>query len=1322
MDNTAEQQSNMNGAGPLSSPQAVTAQAILQKLTRWQAAIDPRLQAQMTLLEALEEYLLVELRTHYYEGNIDPHFIGTLLDTVLQRMIDHKPVAPDEEQDVPYRWPGGHDLGFSAERQEVIVQVVEGAASGFIPHYKDYLRRHWRMRESDPALEEVIQQKLDDHTARLDMIFQPGQLAGLGVDELRAKIDELQDAWHRSSRLTALATTQERRDLEAITRLQLPDWLRALGEADRTELKAFQSQASQAAALVDQLLHGLGSLRAFARHLAKDYVRRELDMEVEPDSVRVQLQWRTVIDQPMQTHSLSELLAVGPLRPDTVSVFLVENGVMLRNQPLSPAFIAQLLADVDAPAGYLQALVNRYSREDLKDAMFDWFAARLQQSAFIARCAGHLKVANHEAVKALWDRDASARRASVLQVTGLVLPNALKCTDFLLFHREDMQGDLLLYAPDKPDGQEWIELPSLWAVSVEIGGWTRSEAGRQYLLQQIPPADRDTAREYFASVMDKPSSWDSSKDPRGTVTGFRACLENAVAMGLNNNLAQVERDESPRWYGALQLDSRRNISSLSQELVVHQQVFDKLLAGYEVFVDFAKRIVTQAIEPYLRSKGVQEPVDPATILIDYNPGLEDGKTKVASLLDLVIYGYDDNSGIDNPKKGVRSSVGQDLGRVRSAELAIYIRRAYVGEQYAREIRAGFLNASAPEYTKRRNAYRNMLLTRMDRDLRVAAGKSQLSAFEFWWLTRQVTLLSESVLATGPVYPGTVVQREGVIRFSVGGHVVMGVYVFAYFDPKGSYWLYTPDAADGVTFRPYRDFSGKVAARLHDYVLERVALGARTAVRRSLTALAASTLSVDTLRESNRVIDIKAEFDAYIERAVSDVEDVTKSRAEVIRQQVIKGVLFASAPVCLVYPPFALLLDVAFIAVSARQAAEAHWQGDTDSALGHWLMASWGVLFAALGAGTIASVLGRSARNLKLLVKPMSLSARRLRRVTPVTAKETGPVIQPIRFKPKQAIRHVPENLQQVTEAGLYQGTYRSQANASQPLNTYYIRSKGKYYQVKKDPHFGGLCLVDASRPGALYSLPIRRIGNGKWVHNEVGLRGGNNEVLNLGRVNDLREAFAGHVYPDVSRGALQGEAVVAKFSEAAADNYLFSLNAQTCVIASLYNPTTKVGAVIHFDHNIRALIERSVRDVMRRLGGTAKDVRATLVGGDWLTGADIGGRVRSALRRQGLRPTWDHWSYSSCFGNTYGVSLDLRSGVTSVFKTSRSQVERYYIPVLARAKNSSDPVSVRARGFMVRLRSEPLVADANGAVRTQQGRPATASQIEAHAFPTMALS
>ena len=59
------------------------------------------------------------------------------------------------------------------------------------------------------------------------------------------------------------------------------------------------------------------------------------------------------------------------------------------------------------------------------------------------------------------------------------------------------------------------------------------------------------------------------------------------------------------------------------------------------------------------------------MLIDYNPGVADRrKQQVATLLDLAIHGYDDNSGIEHPKKGVRSSVGQDLSQVRSADLAL----------------------------------------------------------------------------------------------------------------------------------------------------------------------------------------------------------------------------------------------------------------------------------------------------------------------------------------------------------------------------------------------------------------------------------------------------------------------------------------------------------------------------------------------------------------------------------------------------------------------------------------------------------------------------
>ncbi|MCY1431412.1 hypothetical protein D9M71_473790 [compost metagenome] len=205
---------------------------------------------------------------------------------------------------------------------------------------------------------------------------------------------------------------------------------------------------------------------------------------------------------------------------------------------------------------------------------------------------------------------------------------------------------------------------------------------------------------------------------------------------------------------------------------------------------------------------------------------------------------------------------------------------------------------------------------------------------------------------------------------------------------------------------------------------------------------------------------------------------------------------------------------------------------------------------------------------------------------------------------------------------------------------------------------------------------------------------------------------------------MQGEAVVATFNASLADNYLYSLNAQTCVVVSLYNPATRVGAVIHFDHNIQRLINNTVRDVLVRLGAVnaAQPIRTVMAGGDWLTGADIGGPVSAVLRRNGLAPRWEHWSYSSCLGNTYGMTLNLQTGATSVYKTSQNLVASLYDPLLARARFNAPGLPGRAHTFMSRFRAEPLKEGAGGVVLDSLGRPATAPAINQQAFTVIEIT
>ncbi|MNC58503.1 hypothetical protein D3C75_1082350 [compost metagenome] len=139
-----------------------------------------------------------------------------------------------------------------------------------------------------------------------------------------------------------------------------------------------------------------------------------------------------------------------------------------------------------------------------------------------------------------------------------------------------------------------------------------------------------------------------------------------------------------------------------------------------------------------------------------------------------------------------------------------------------------------------------------------------------------------------------------------------------------------------------------AAELHDYLLKRVALVAQASVRTWLIALASGGKHLDALRELRQVITLAGEFDAYIEHALTDVDDATNSRAEVIKAQVLKGVTY-SLPLFMVFPPFAILLGGYFFAVPLREAVIAHTKGDTAKALGHWLEASWASLGLVISA-------------------------------------------------------------------------------------------------------------------------------------------------------------------------------------------------------------------------------------------------------------------------------------------------------------------------------------------------------------------------------------
>ncbi len=1293
---------------PTSTPLTPSATAAtLDRLVDWAAHVEARLRTQMSFLDVLEEQVGVELRT-YFPGPVDPRFVQDMIDAALQRHITEQPFAYDEAEHAPWRWDGQVTQEIPAWRREIIVQLVESLGSRLLDFYDDALRRHWSATPADVTEPEAyrlcIEAWLAAHRAELHTALQPAALATLDADAARAVIETLQQAWHGQAVLLNLATAQEREAIDRLMNAQLPDWRKSLDEPQHARLREALALWSAAQQRTWGLLSGVSTLQAYVHDQVSEALRERFDNPLSPDLISVRLLRKDAAGSPPLQATLTELASRGALDLDQLyDVAGTRSQVRLGEAP-SAAQVQSLVSDTDHLAGYLGAMRARHQQADVHTALLDAADLALKYSALLAHFAGHLPTVQHERLL-----QAVSGTAAGASVSGVRLFDAL-CSDLLLFTLADELGafqSALLYAPAKPDAQQWIVLRSLRALNQELGGWMASAAGRAYLLAQMPMAQREAVALQMEQVADKPQDWSLQQDRRHRFADYRSALAHGVQARLQAREDEVQRSVVPSWYSGLSLDEQRAITLLRQQARHAEQAFADTLHGWQSFQHYARTAVAQAIEPYLRSQGVTEAVDPESIIIDYRPGLADGRLASVNLVDLVCFGYDDNTGIDHPDSGVRSAVGQDLSALRSADLARYARSAYLGDAYVAMMRARYLLPSAADYRARQHAFAHALVAGMGRDLRMASAQGQISDTVYAGLLARVNALAATVTLDIPQDTAeTVLDTPGLVRLTVDDAVVLGVYVFRLVVAgEADDWLYTADAPDGVLLRRYSELDAAAGGTLRSHLLARTRLSQQARVLSRLKALAAGSGHRDALRRVNQVVGLAGEYDRYIEHALADVEDATNSHAEVVRGQVIKGLMFA-APLSMVYPPFALFIGAWFVVAPLREAVIAHSKGDTTRALQAWLEASWGAL------GLVLQLPGASLKAIKPLFNDL-----RHQLIRPRAAVSLAPQRPTMRFDPQWALKRAPEGVQAVAEEGIWAGTWRSPATAQAPRGEHFIRHQGRFFKVEYDTAQSTLRVLKANNPGSYHHEAVTLGPQGRWLANSTGLRGGA-PARDAGRITAPRQITGGAGHPDNQRGALQGEAVVARFVPETADNYLFTLNVQSCVAVSLYNPVTRAGAVIHFDHNIKPLIEQSVRGVLARLRVQASEkVTAVMAGGDWLGGDSIGAPVRAVLRQNGLRPSWEHWSYSSCLGNTYGMTLDLRTGVTRVYTTNGDLVDRVLTPLMRSAQQGAHgPLALRAQQFMSRVRSEPLRQGSDGIVRNSAGHAVGSAHYQHHAI------
>ncbi|WP_263264989.1 DUF6543 domain-containing protein [Pseudomonas sp. RIT-PI-S] len=1250
---------------------------------QWARVLHERGSGLPTFEEVIRATLVQALRAHYPQGSLRDSFLEELLLLQVRRVLNATPLDATLLREGPSGLRESPGRQVMDERAEVLLEVTEAVAPRMVALYLAAVRRHLLAPLADvtqgEALLAYMTEALEAWEPTLHALLSPQ--ATTPAHEALDQIDQARLALQGSLTLSALLHPEEGSRLGKVLCNNLPYWLRLASEQDKEQLERLADRLLELERVFAQAGEGLESLLRYVEGRVADHVEHRYGLFVDPSQVRIETAHQIEGTEEVEVSTLAELLVAGPYASDPgVRRSLVQVPENLEAQAVDwPG----LLESFDARAGYARALREFYQREDIRALLFDRLDAALMHSVFAARLQGHLSVAGYEVV--MRARTSTDNAAQAPSAVGLGLPG-IGALALLLFEDREPSAvrPFVLYAPGKYDGQEWIELPSLRALAQEIGGWVKDPQGRLYLLEQLPLAMRERAERYLEAVFLKPVQWMANVDYRSGPAGYPHALYGLAEHHTANQLEAAARTAAPGWYVRQPLAIRQQLNSRNARLNALQCYLRRVGMNPEPFAEFAKRTVSAAIAPYLASRGVTEPVDPDTIVFEFRPSIflnlpfsGPAAKQTATLMDLAVTGYNDNAGLDHPDMRVRSSIGQDLGQVRAADLARYIRSAYLGDKYAAYINDDYLNAAAGGAGWRGKLFAQLTALTIQRDALAARLKGQLDERAHSQLDYAIERLKQRDEA------GPVVLFRAVVR----GQPIAQVYVVRLpgVAPQDAL-LYTPQAPDGVVFRPYRSaFARGLPVAMQLYYLKRARLAAQDGVRERLAAIGFGEASADSAGAGAAVGSLYGEFSVMVANVLADVDRITKSRREVITEQVLKGVGFASIPLGVLFPPIGFVLDAVFIGVEAVRGVQAYRDGDVSAAVGFFVNAYVAGLFLLVPVGIHHARTLNASREMITRYAGIYRSAGARQPIGRGRALRGGADSLDVR----QALTYQPSELQEVFEEGLTQGLYRQQASATQPQARYFIKQGKRYFEVAVDRDAGTVRLIDPRHPQAQYKMPVRRTSEGGWSFNrEVGLRGGEAPIY-VGAVADIAEVFPAELAPKAERIALAGEALSAGYNPAQAGNYLIGVETQGSVVATLYNPSTRRGAVINVDHDISTPIQRSVAEAVRSLGpvDSALPVQGGLIGGDWLqVPGDILTKVNHALGIEGVLTRPAHWLVGGGLGGVMGVLLDLKTGGTLVWRFTSQGLQAFYDPLREYPAFGDANLRSRAQRFWQRIK------------------------------------
>ncbi|MEB0042744.1 MULTISPECIES: DUF6543 domain-containing protein [unclassified Pseudomonas] len=749
---------------------------------------------------------------------------------------------------------------------------------------------------------------------------------------------------------------------------RFPDWLKDADDWKKDSYQVFETQHHEYEQAADQLLGTLGSLKSYSVWAIDQYVRQHLGYSVDPQQIFITLPdefptqagtFKTVYKK-----SLLEFVMEGLPFTDVRLRPSVEVPARSEHPAWTYDFADKLVAELDVRINFGQAVRALYQQPEMQRALLHVRDSAITLSAWAAKLQGHLLDRSEELIRTL--SSDNVKPGYLLSIGHVTLNgSSVRLKDLIVFHEvRDADEHYVLYAPGAPGGRDMFEFSSWRSLSFEIGGWTKTAAGAQYLVDQVPLLSRAETSVFISSITHLPSKWQplSVRFMPGKGKNYEANLlelvNHKVDVHVADNDVITPADSKQGTYA-----HRRSMVVLESRITEINKAFlaiTKLRSFQQIAHDEIKRVINN----WLRQNGVNERIDPDTVYVDVHgkPRLElpnlGPDSPFPTLTRLAMDGYSGNYKFHQDAV-LYSSIGQDLSGLPTEVIDRTLRVLSLGERYMKMLEVEYLDKKHQYYKRRRALY----AVRQHCELRHAIMseylRGRLTQTQYQWLVHLVVSLGASGLADEPKN-AALIENSSVNAWYLEGRLVEGVYLFKNSnnaDPDFEL-LYTPNAPDGLLFRTNAELiSSALAPGMADYYYDRVrykhqpVINAYFASLKNTPPVAGMSFKFE-FNPADQIKTLERLYDDMIQRMIQDIDDQTESTDERIGQYTYIAVKWTGTILLLPFPGASVAWGLLHSGISFQRGLIAYLDGDRATAFPLFVGAAIGVVSGADGIRSI----------------------------------------------------------------------------------------------------------------------------------------------------------------------------------------------------------------------------------------------------------------------------------------------------------------------------------------------------------------------------------